>query len=136
MPNSLCKSASIVDKTLFQNTLSEMLGKFSHIHYDKKAQKNFYYGGRKLPNDCVEFENINNQKIVKEYIPILRPLIKGNSNWARMCNSPILATSIFKFMCKALIGEPLETKCARYYKHNTYMINKFYLPNNLFHKID
>lgn len=125
---SIPKCAKIQDLDLFKSMLIEMIARLSHIHYDPKKEKYYIYGGKNLPNDCVEFENEDNQNVIKEYIPKFREIIKGDNNWFHKRHSPHIATTHFKYFLKILTKEKLQIQIARYAPCKTYMINKFFLP--------
>jgi len=68
------------------NLLKDLISKLYNIH-EENGNK-FYFGSnlKLLPNgeDATEIECDENLEIIKKYIPNLKKVFKGNSNWCNM----------------------------------------------------
>jgi len=119
------------DKEEGVNLLKDLLSKLYNIH-EENGNK-FYFGSNLgiLPNgeNGTEIECNENLEIIKQYIPNLKQVFKGNSNWCNMMKRDKKVASHIRFLCKCLTGENLKKKTCRYDKFKSININKFYLPN-------
>ncbi len=115
----------IVDYPVLENRLKEMINNLTNLKKNENGEL-YFYGSRTEQLECE-----HNKEIILSYIPLMKKIIKGHSNWSNMKNSEKLVANHLKFYCRVLTGEPIRTKCIRFPEFKSKMINVFMLPSNI-----
>ena len=112
----------IVDYLVLENRLKEMITNLTNLKKNENKEL-YFYGSRTEQLEC-EHNKLS-------YIPLMKKIIKGHSNWSNMKNSEKLVANHLKFYCRVLTGEPIKSKCIRFPEFKSKMINVFMIPNSI-----
>lgn len=115
----------IVDYTELQIKLKEMISKLINLKKNENDEL-YFYGSRTEQLECE-----HNREVILSYIPLMKKIIKGHSNWSNMKRTEKVVANHLKFYCRVLTGKPIETKCIRFPEFKSKMVNVFMIPNSI-----
>lgn len=124
-----------VDNAKLKLNLVTLIKQLKNIAYDENESKYFFYGGGKIPlSDCdgTEIECIDNVKLMENYLPIMKSCIVGHSNWCNMSKGQKKVSNYLKFYIRVLTDNNLKYRMVRYPRFKSYMVNKYYIPNEVY----
>tara|TARA_R110002020_G_scaffold383918_3_gene594562 strand:+ start:89 stop:553 length:465 start_codon:yes stop_codon:yes gene_type:complete len=111
--------------------VNEIIEKLKNIHEDENGK--FYYGGHRLPlysGENAELECLENNNLIKEYLPRIKKVFKEHTNWSNMNKSQKFVSNHLSFLLKSLYKKPLPSKTIRFPKFKSYLVKKYYISSN------
>ena len=122
----------IYDEQVLNDNVCDMLSQLKHLYNDDNGY--YFYGGGKIPHEGEEGSEIEcsyNKSIMETFIPKMKKIIKGHSNWSNMSKSDKIVANHIRFFCNVLTKKKMARKTMRFPKFKSFMVNKFSIPNEI-----
>ncbi len=110
----------IVDYVELDKKLKELIKNLINLEKNEDNEL-YFYGGNNI--ECE-----HNKQIINNYLPMMKKIIKGYSNWSNLKKTDKIVANHLKLFCRISTGKPIVKKCVRFPQFKSKMVNRFTLP--------